>query len=223
MCVDVCEYTIGFNNISSKLRVISSQNASGPGLDPVVPLGKQLDRERIHGKLLRNNLCVSVACLLLSSVSHFNSRGISVSSEQNQKIKLHDVYHQADRSVGCLVCLDIISCSDAPDQPWTHPVFWYCKHFSERINRAKDDFSESQNLWQDRENFWFETVGFNSASRIYVIKATGHVHPPTQSSGSEGLQVSHTNKHWLLYLNIIHLIRDLTVSVNEPVKLCFPP
>lgn len=86
MCVDVYEYAIGLN-ITSKVLVIPSQNASGPGLDPVVPLGKQLDRERIHGKLLRNNLCVSVVCLLLllSSVSHFNSRGISVSSVQYQK------------------------------------------------------------------------------------------------------------------------------------------
>lgn len=31
------------------------QNAPGETVDPVVPVRKQLDRERIHGKILHNN------------------------------------------------------------------------------------------------------------------------------------------------------------------------
>lgn len=175
MCVDVCECAIGLN-ITSKLLVIPSQNAPGPGLDPVVPLGKQLDRERIHGKLLRNNLCVSVVCLLLlSSVSHFNSRGISVSSEQNQKSNCTRRLTSSG-SFRWLFCLFGYQLFRRLRSALNAPCFLILQTFHWSNKSIKWLISESQNLWQDRENFWFETGGFNSASRIYLIKVTGHVH-----------------------------------------------
>lgn len=56
---------------NSRFVVFQSQNASGQSVDPVVSFRKQLDGERIHGKLLHNNLCLSLCVCVSAAVITF--------------------------------------------------------------------------------------------------------------------------------------------------------
>lgn len=67
MCVWLWECVCAVGLLSLfKIARISSENASSQSVDSVVSLWKQQHRERIHGELLGNHLCLSVgvyACL----------------------------------------------------------------------------------------------------------------------------------------------------------------